>query len=53
MNHRQKISMFLREEKVYLVMSFSTQLKKSGEMRLLGQARRNARGSSKSALKVL
>lgn len=41
MNHREKLSVFLPEEKVYLVMSFSTQLKKSAEMRLLGQAHRN------------
>lgn len=40
------------EEKVYLVMSFPTQLKKSAEMRLLGQTCSNARGSSKLALKV-
>lgn len=52
-NHRQKISMFLPEKKVHLVMSFPTQLKKPAEMRLLGQAHSNARRCSKSALKVL
>lgn len=52
-NNRQKISVFLPEEKVYLVMCFPIQPKKSAEMRLLSQACSNARGSSKSALKAL